>query len=77
MNKDLQDYYEAQFDMFQSKGWKDLIEHITSAKMSTNDLKNIETSDNFWYKKGENAFMDWIIGWQEMVEVAYKQNMEE
>ena len=77
MNKDLQDYYEAQIDMFQSKGWKDLIEHVTSAKMSTNDLKMIDSSDKFWYKKGECAFMDWILGWQDMVEEAYKQNLEE
>lgn len=77
MTPELEQYYRDRFDMFSSKGWKDLIEDINSMLVSTNTLDGIDTDSKLHFRKGEISILKWIIGIEQMSETAYKELQDE
>ena len=69
----LEKYYEARFDMFASKGWKDLMEDVNGMLVSTNMVDGLNTVEDLHYCKGEVAMMKWILSLQEVSETAYQE----
>lgn len=78
MDQKLQAYYESLFDMFQSEGWKNYQEdaqRIFDQKQQTWD--QVRDEKEFFTLKGEMKDLRWTLGFQDMIEAAYKNFMRE
>ncbi len=71
MDASLIEYYEERFRMFGSPAWKQLIEDVVRMHTATNDLRNLKTSEDLHFKRGELNIMEWILNLEEMSTKAY------
>lgn len=71
MDKELEDYYSARFEMFSSKGWKDLMEDVESMKTGTNRLDGINSDAELHFRRGELSIIRWILGLEGMTNDAF------
>lgn len=60
MDNVLERYYEAQFDMMTSEGWKDLCEDLNIAAAPLRDITTAST-DNLQNRQGRLAELDLIL----------------
>lgn len=72
MDKELEQWYEDQFTMFSTTGWKSLMEQVKEMVTTYNDLRRIPDQDKFQFTKGQLDILDWLSGWAEKVETSYK-----
>jgi len=72
MNKELEDYYLERFKMFETKGWKDLMEDLRGAVDSTNRLDGV-TVDTLMFKQGELSVLRWMLSLKEMSETVFDE----
>jgi len=72
MNKELEDYYVERFKMFETKGWKDLMEDLRRAADSTNRLDGV-TVDTLMFKQGELSVLRWMLSMKEMSETVFDE----
>lgn len=72
MNKELEDYYVERFKMFETKGWKDLMEDLRRAVDSTNRLDGV-TVDTLMFKQGELSVLRWMLSLKEMSETVFDE----
>ena len=72
MNKELEDYYLERFKMFETKGWKDLMEDLRRAVDSTNRLDGV-TVDTLMFKQGELSVLRWMLSLKEMSETVFDE----
>lgn len=77
MQVELQEYYENRSDMFATKGWKDLMEDVQNMYDSYNDISNIETTENFWQRKGYVEMLHWLLNLQKVSEATYEDLLNE
>ncbi len=70
--RELQDYYEARFGLFSSKGWKDLVEDVQNMYKNYNDVSNINSTEEFWQRKGYVEFLNWFLSLEEVSKAAYE-----
>ena len=73
MNKELQQYYEARFELFSTKGWKDLIEDIDVMIESIDRIDPITTVEQLHFKKGELSILKWLIGLRDSSIQSYEE----
>lgn len=73
MDKELQQYYEARIEMFNSKGWKDLIEDAIIIKQKTEDIHAISTIEQLHHNKGELSILEWFITIEQVSRLVYDQ----
>jgi len=71
MNKELQEYYEARFTMFTTKGWKDLVEDVEKIRNSIK-IEDIQDEKTLFARKGELRIMNWLINLKDVSEQAHK-----
>jgi hypothetical protein len=76
MNKELEDYYQGQFDMFSTQGWKDFITDLRAHRDALNNVRDIKSPEDLFKIQGELRYVDQVLIHEEMVELAYKQNKE-
>ena len=69
--RELQEYYEAQFDMFASKGWKDMCEDLNSALIGLNDITTA-TPENLLNRQGRIAELSFVLNRPETFSRAYE-----
>ena len=77
MDKDLQDYYEARFDMMATKGWKDLMEDVDKLSISYNNLFEVSTEAELNFKKGQIDILLWLMSLKETSEQAWLELQED
>ena len=77
MDKDLQDYYEARFDMMATKGWKDLMEDVDKLSISYNNLFEVSTEAELNFKKGQIDILLWLLSLKETSEQAWMELQED
>lgn len=73
MNEELKAYYEDRFEMFASKGWKDLIDDIREMRKATDTVASIDDLRKLGVRQGEVSMMDWWLSLQEVSEKAYEE----
>lgn len=73
MDKELQSYYEARFDMLASKGWKDLIEDLQKIEEVSKDLNRCNNVEDLYYAKGQLDILNFIFKLKEASEDAYEE----
>jgi hypothetical protein len=71
MDKELQRYYEDRFALMSSQAWKDLIDDVKEMKEAINQVGNITSTEDLWFKKGEISIMDWLLSLENVSKEAY------
>ena len=73
MDKELQAYYEARFDMMASKGWMDLVEDLRKIEEVSKDLDRCNSVEDLYYAKGQLDILNFIFKLKEASEDAYEE----
>ncbi len=73
MDKELQAYYEARFDMMTSKGWQDLVEDLRKVEEVSRDLDRCNSVEDLYYAKGQLDILNFIFKLKEASEDAYEE----
>lgn len=73
MNKELQEFFEGQFDMFGTPGWKELMLKAEEILETYNNVRVPKTIEDLARTQGYIEMLDWLIGWEQLVTDTYKQ----
>ena len=73
MDKELQAYYDARFDMMASKGWKDLIDDLQKIAEVSKDLDRCNGIEDLYYAKGQLDILNFMFKLKEASEDAYEE----
>ena len=60
-DKELQNFYEEQFNMFSSKGWTDFLEDLQELYTAVDDLASVENEQTLWFRKGQLDVIQLIL----------------
>lgn len=71
---ELEQYYEAQLDLFASQGWKDLLEKAEEIKAVTSDITRCNSEKELFFSKGQLDILNWMVNWETLVREAIRQN---
>ncbi len=77
MDIDIQEYYEARFDMMASKGWKDLVEDTQKMLDAYNKIERLTGVEDLYYAKGQLDILNWVINLKQTSEEAYRELTDE
>jgi len=77
VDKDIQEYYEARFDMMASKGWKDLVEDTQKMLDAYNKIERLAGVEDLYYAKGQLDILNWVINLKQTSEEAYRELTDE
>jgi len=77
VDKDIQEYYEARFDMMASKGWQDLIEDTQKMLDAYNKIERLAGVEDLYYAKGQLDILNWVINLKQTSEEAYRELTDE
>lgn len=61
LDKELQTYYEEQFNMFSTVGWKDFLEDLQNLYDAIDDLSTIENVETLYFRKGQIDILNLIL----------------
>ena len=73
MNKELQEYYEARFDMMSTKGYKDLLTDVEVMIEERNNLMATQSLEDLNFRKGQLDVLHWIRTLKKLSEEAWEQ----
>lgn len=73
MNKELEQYYEAQFDLFLTKGWTDLLEDLQKLRDSVSDITKVEDAQSLHFRQGQIDILDLLLSRKAMCEKAWEE----
>ena len=73
MDKELQEYYEARFDMMSTKGWEDLIVDIEKMIEERNNLLATKSLEELNLRKGQLDVLHWIRTLKQLSEESWEQ----
>ena len=77
MNQEDLEFYERRFDLFALKGWTDLVEDFEQLKKNLEDLAQISTEQDLWYRKGQVDMINYLIQLKTLTEQAYEELINE
>ena len=78
MDKELQEYYEARFEMMSTKGYKDLLADVEVMIDERNNLMATQSLEDLNFRKGQLDVLHWIRTLKKLSEEAWQQmNNEE
>jgi len=73
LDKELQEYYEARFDMMSSKGWKDLLIDVEKMIEERNNLMATKSLEELNLRKGQLDVLHWIRTLKQLSEESWEQ----
>lgn len=73
MDKALQEYYEARFDMMTSKGWKDLLEDVEIIIKSYSNVLAIDNEKELYKRQGQLDILLWLSNLKQESERAWEE----
>lgn len=73
VDRQMQEYYENQFDMFSHKGWADLIEDMQSLYDAINDLASVEDENTLFFRKGQADILNLLFDRKQACENAWQE----
>lgn len=77
MDKDLQDYYERQFDMMSHEGWTDFLATVEAQIQNLDNVMTVKDQEDLYKRQGKLDILVWIKSWKSLCETAYKDNQDE
>ncbi len=72
MNEEDTKWYEDQFELFSTAGYKALVSKVKEIADNLDTLRNTSTESSLQFKKGQLDILDWLAGWEGSVEATYK-----
>ena len=72
MNEEDTKWYEDQFELFSTAGYKALVSKVKEIADNLDTLRNTSTESTLQFKKGQLDILDWLAGWEGSVEATYK-----
>ena len=72
MNEEDTKWYEDQFELFSTAGYKALVSKVKEIADNLDTLRNTSTESALQFKKGQLDILDWLTGWEGSVEATYK-----
>jgi hypothetical protein len=72
IDKQTNDYYDAMFDMFNSKGWKEFMSDMEFALDALDNLESIQDEKQLFTTQGQVKTLKSIIGFQSAIEATYE-----
>jgi hypothetical protein len=73
MDKALQEYYEARFDMMSTQGWKDFIEDVEKIVEAYDKVLDIRDAEELWKRKGQLDILNWVLNLKRESETAWEE----
>ena len=73
MDKALQEYYEARFDMMSTKGWQDFIEDVEKIVEAYDKISEIKDTEDLWKRKGQLDILNWVLNLKRESETAWEE----
>lgn len=77
MSQEDLEFYERRFDLFALKGWTDLVEDFEQLKKNLENLAQISTEQDLWYRKGQVEMINYLIQLKTLTEQAYEELINE
>ena len=75
MDKELQDYYDNYFSLFQHPGWQQLMEDLEDTTESF-DVLNLKDAKELHYAQGQLNILNTLLNWKDSMSNAY-ENIEQ
>ena len=72
MSPELQKYYEEQFSLFASQGWRDLLEDFGEMKKVISDITTVADEQSLNFRKGQLDILELLFQRKAMCEKAYE-----
>jgi hypothetical protein len=66
-------YYEDLIDTFSTDGWKLIMEKVKEIRASVSDISYCKDQDEFLFKKGRVAELDYWLSFERLHRDAYKE----
>jgi hypothetical protein len=73
LDKELQEYYEARFDMMSTQGYKDLLTDVETMIEERNNLMATQSLEELNFRKGQLDVLHWIRTLKKLSEEAWEQ----
>lgn len=73
----LQKYYEGQFDLFLTQGWKDILEDLKKLRDSLDDITLVKDAQTLYYRQGQIDILDLLLNRKAACEKAYEELQDE
>jgi len=73
LDKELQEYYEARFEMMSTKGYKDLLADVEVMIDERNNLMATQSLEDLNFRKGQLDVLHWIRTLKKLSEEAWEQ----
>lgn len=73
MEQSLAKYYEEQFSMFSTDGWKDLMEDLEKLKQQVENIRTVEDAQQLYYRQGQLDILDLMLNRKKTCEEVYDQ----
>lgn len=77
MDRELQNYYERQFDMMSQEGWQDFLATVDAQIKNLENILTIKDEADLRQRQGKLDILYWVKSWKTLCEQAYKDNQNE
>jgi hypothetical protein len=76
LTKEEEEYYNNYFDMFNSKGWQQLVEELNVNLVNVNSVQSTKDVDDMYFRKGQLNVLNSIVNLDDSIDAAYKDATE-
>lgn len=73
MTPELQKYYDEQFNLMASVGWKDLMEDFTKLRDELDNIRTAKDAQHLHFRQGQLDILDLILNRRKTCEEVYDQ----
>lgn len=71
MKKDIQEYYENYFDLFNHPGWKQLVEQFSVSKAQAENIRTVKDPRDLDFRQGQLDVIDILLSYPQAVRQTY------
>ena len=76
LTKEEEEYYNNYFDMFNAKGWQQLVEELKTNLVNVNSVQSTKDVDDMYFRKGQLNVLNSIVNLDNSIDAAYKDATE-
>jgi hypothetical protein len=77
MDNNLEKYYEGQFEMTGSQGWKDFLETVEALIQKDANILTVKDPEDLYKRQGRLDILHWVKNWRDACEMTFKQAQDE
>jgi hypothetical protein len=77
MDKELELYFSAYFELFRTSGWKQLVETLNADMLQINDISGTRDNEDLFFRKGQLSVISTLLTLEQRTEDTHRQLSEE